>query len=316
MFTDDVDAEELEQRARTALPLLEQAGDHAGLAQVWFALAYGVYNTLGRYEEMTRAAEQSLREAALGGEVSFFRLAGLPMALRLGPCPADEALEKLDSILPPNPEPDLLMIRAALLAMLGRFDEAWSVGLPAAERWRELGGEAEHDDRLAEIAEFAGDHSKAAEYLRGMCDMLERRDSRGYLSTYAPMLGRSLCALGRYEEAEARAIQGRDLGAEDDFITQMLWRQVLARVHAHRADYAEAERLARAAVAIGEQTDALIWQADALRDLAEVLAAAGLTEEAADALEQALDRYERKKNLPMAAQVRQKLQSLSAGGHP
>jgi len=115
---------------------------------------------------------------------------------------------------------------------------------------------------------------------------------------------------------ETRAIQGRDLGAEDDFITQMLWRQVLARVHAHRADYAEAERLARAAVAIGEQTDALIWQADALRDLAEVLAAAGLTEEAADALEQALDRYERKKNLPMAAQVRQKLQSLSAGGHP
>ena len=41
-----------------------------------------------------------------------------------------------------------------------------------------------------------------------------------------------------------------------------------------------------------------------------MLAAAGRTGEAADALEQALKRYERKKNLAMLAQVRPRLAAL------
>ena len=90
----------------------------------------------------------------------------------------------------------------------------------------------------------------------------------------------------------------------------MLWRQVQARVHAHRGERAEAERLAREAEAIGERTDNLNRQGDALCDLAEVLAAAGRRDEAAHALEQALDRYERKKNLAIVAQVRPKLEAL------
>ena len=87
-------------------------------------------------------------------------------------------------------------------------------------------------------------------------------------------------------------------------VTQMLWRQVQALVDAHRGEHDEAEALAREAVAIGEQTDSLNDQADAICDLAEVLRAAGKNAEAAEALAQALDRYERKKNLPMARQVR------------
>ena len=142
--------------------------------------------------------------------------------------------------------------------------------------------------------------------------MLERRGSRAFLSTYAPQLGRSLCALGRYDEAEPLAQLGRELGGEQDFATQMLWRQVQARVHAHRGEHAEAERLAREAVAIAERTDGLNFQGDALCDLAEVLHAAGRTDEAADALEQALDRYERKQNLAMVAQVRPRLERLIA----
>ncbi len=81
---------------------------------------------------------------------------------------------------------------------------------------------------------------------------------------------------------------------------------------AHRGEHGEAEPLAREAVAIVERTDALNQQGDALCDLAEVLAAAGRTDEAADALEQALERYERKKNLAMVAQVRPKLEALRA----
>jgi hypothetical protein len=41
-----------------------------------------------------------------------------------------------------------------------------------------------------------------------------------------------------------------------------------------------------------------------------VLAAAGRTDEAVEALEQALERYERKKNLAMVTQARRKLEAL------
>ena len=97
-----------------------------------------------------------------------------------------------------------------------------------------------------------------------------------------------------------------------DASTQMLWRQVQALVHAHRGEDAEAERLAREALEIAESTDALNYQGDAFSDLAEVLAAAGRTDEAAEALERALERYQRKKNLAMVAQVKPKLEELRA----
>ena len=142
--------------------------------------------------------------------------------------------------------------------------------------------------------------------------MDRKRGARGNLSTSAPQLGRYLCALGRYDEAEPLAHLGRELGDETDVSTQMLWRQVQARVDAHRGHEQQAERLAREAVAIAELTDALNAQGDALTDLGDVLAAAGRTEEACEALDEALDRYERKRNLAMVAQVRPRVEHLRA----
>jgi tetratricopeptide (TPR) repeat protein len=91
-----------------------------------------------------------------------------------------------------------------------------------------------------------------------------------------------------------------------------LWRQVMARVHAHRGELAEAERLAREAVVESEQTDLLDNQCLVLWDLAEVLAAAERLDEAEAALEQALDRCRRKQNLARAAQVRRRLDTLQS----
>jgi len=143
-----------------------------------------------------------------------------------------------------------------------------------------------------------------------LSDWLEERDRRAELSTYVTKLARSLSALGSHDEAEPLAQLGRRLCDEHDVATQGLWRQVAALVHASRGEHVIAERLAREATAIIENTDALNLQGDALCDLAEVLAAAGRTGEAADALDQALERYERKKNLAMVAQVRPRLEEL------
>ncbi len=311
-FAVDPAIDELEALARAALPLLERVEDHAGLVHCWWALRT-VAHFRCRNEECAHAAEQAIRHAHLAGQADT-HLFGLPIALVVGPRPADEALRALDTVLLENPHPYVVLNRAILVGMLGRFGEARSIAQEASRRLRELtGDESLVQNTLAEIAIIEGDHDSAVRYLRGWCDFLEAHGLRARLSTFAPRLGRELCALGRYDEAEALAQLGRNLGDEQDLMTQMIWRQVQARVHADRGEHAEAEALAREAVAIAERTDGLNWQGDALSDLAEVLEAAGRTDEAAAALEEALERYERKKNLAMVAQVRPRLKELRAG---
>lgn len=85
---------------------------------------------------------------------------------------------------------------------------------------------------------------------------------------------------------------------------------MLALVLANRGEHAQATRLVHEAVALSEQTDALDSQGDALCDFAEVLQSAGRGKEAAAVLEQALEHYERKQNIPMATRVRNHLADL------
>jgi class 3 adenylate cyclase/tetratricopeptide (TPR) repeat protein len=309
LFADEPTIDDLERLAQAALPLLEQEEDHVGLARVWIVVG-GVANARNHFEAWAEAAEHALRHWRLAGRTNAH--AGLPFALVYGPRPADSALEALDSLLGENPHPTVLLGRASLRATLGELEEAWALATPAADHLRELNGDNAGDYHLAQIAALAGDDAMAVHYLRRTCEALEGRGDQAILSTYAPWLGRHLCALGHYDEAERWAERGRELGGSEDVATQMLWRQVLALVHSYRAEHAEAERLAREAVTISNTTDALNAQGDAFCDLAKVLAAAGRTDEAAEALEQALERYERKKNLAMVAQVRPKLEELRA----
>ena len=91
----------------------------------------------------------------------------------------------------------------------------------------------------------------------------------------------------------------------------MLWRQVRAKVCARRGEHVEAERLAREAVAIGEGTDVLNCAGRrARRPRRGAHCSSGNAGEAAAALEQALDRYERKGNLVMARRTRDRLAAL------
>ena len=100
----DPAVDELEQLARKALPLLEQAENHAGLVHVWYALGYGVANIRGHFEANARASEQALHHARLAGQRRA-GLLGLEDGLVLGPRPADEALRTLDAVLPESPHP-------------------------------------------------------------------------------------------------------------------------------------------------------------------------------------------------------------------
>jgi tetratricopeptide (TPR) repeat protein len=302
--------DEMEALARVAIPLLEKAGDHLGLAHVWYALGFRVANSLCRFEEHEYASQQALHHARLAGwpRNDLFHLDG---ALVFGPRPADEALDVLDAALGDTRHPHPLLARAYLLAMLGRFDEAWGIAREQVERLHEFRG-AGHEAWLAWIARLEGDEERAADYFRAFCEALEAHGQFAPLSSFAPELGRSLCALGRYDEAEPLAQRGRELANDRDLYSQAVWRLALALVNSGRGQHAEAERLAREAVLVLEPTDSLIEQGNALVDLATVLDAADRADEATAALEQALDRYERKKSLVMAERVREKLATTAA----
>ena len=264
-------------------------------------------NARQQWADSARASRRALEHARLAGQQRT-GLFWIELALGLGPTPAAEALAQLDELLPATPWPFSLFTRAWLLAMLDRFDEAVPLARDSNERLRELDGRRIGEIRLAEIARMAGDHQAAAGHLQTLCAWLEEREQYGLLGTYVCLLGRELCALGRFDEAEALARRGRELAADDN-IDSGLWRQVQARVLAHRGEHSEAERLAREAVArvAREESDNLPWQGDAWCELAEVLEAAGRRDAAIDAWREALDRYERKGIIPLARRVRERL---------
>ncbi len=298
--------DQLEARVRAALPLLEQAGDDDALAQVWHMFGF-VANFRGRSAEQADAEEQALLHAQRAGRP--WQPVGFALSLINGPVPAGEALVRLDQ-LAPDPTPLTLAFRSWLVAMLDRIDEALPLALQANEQLVEQTGRQQALWPLAEVALLAGDLDEAARHLRTLCDWLDPNENYAVLSTFAPRLGRVLCTLGRYDEAEPLARRGRELGDEQDAVTQTLWRQVQALVYASRGEHDEAERLAREAAAITDNTDSLVHQAEVRCDLAEVLQAAGRGQDAAAALREALDRYERKQIIPLARRVRERIAAL------
>jgi class 3 adenylate cyclase/tetratricopeptide (TPR) repeat protein len=305
----ELSVDETERLQLEALSLLEAAGDHDGLAEIWNSLASGVYNVRCRYDQIEHAAEEALRHAALAGRPTG--PGPLTIALQFGGRPVPEALTRIDELATTYSHPGLTLGRAVLLAMNGEIDAARTLALAAAERFRELSDSSYPEMALAQIEELAGNFDASAELLRSACARLAERGQDAMLGTYAPWRGRILCALGRYDEAEQLAQHGREAGDEDDPITQALWRSVSALVQAQRESGAQAaERLAREALDHARKTDSPHFQADTLTDLAQVLEAAGRREEAAATLHDALELYERKQLIPLVRHTRERLAAL------
>jgi tetratricopeptide (TPR) repeat protein len=159
---------------------------------------------------------------------------------------------------------------------------------------------------------LAGDPARAELVLRESCEALERIGESARLSTLVCWLGEALYELDRVEEARAQTVKAEQLGALDDLETQILWRRLRAKVWARQGRTAEAAALGREAVAVAEQTQGLVWQADALSDLGEVLEMAGEWSEALHVTREALRRYERKGLVPRIQKATDRIARLEA----
>jgi tetratricopeptide (TPR) repeat protein len=203
---------------------------------------------------------------------------------------------------------------ASLEARRADFEKARELVARARETYRELGMRltAEAAGALAsgDIELLAGDNAAAERELRRGYRALAEMGERGYLSTLAALLAAALYEQNVLDEAEQLAHRAQDEAAEDDIWSQVISRGTRAKILALRESPIEAEVLAREAVQIVHETDALDLHGRALLDLTEVLRGAGRSSDAAICVDQALGLFQAKGNVVLAGRAQTLLDSL------
>ena len=317
----DPDSTEAARReAEQAITRLTELDDDLGLAKAWLLLGE-VHNNTVRFGAKAEAAEQALQHARLAGAAreEHMALGSLLMSLRLGPVPVEEGLRRSEQLLQQASgdrfaEVTVRPTVAVLQAMRGRFREARDLIAEVRAFLEELGLDWTvpliHWDSAA-IEQLAGDWSAAERELRVVYETHKQRGDQGHLSSSAVDLAEVLVEQGHDDEALRLTEISQAAADLDDVDAQVGWRRVRARVLARRGSIPEAERLARAAVRLAEQTDALEDHGTALMDLAEVLRRADRPQEAVEAMHQALKLYDQKGNLVLAAKARSLLSELT-----
>jgi tetratricopeptide (TPR) repeat protein len=197
--------------------------------------------------------------------------------------------------------------RSSMLASVGRFDEARSLYATTIDRMNERGmrtGVAIAMQEGWRQETLAGDLESAERTARLGCEQLEQLGERAWLSSQECQLGEALYALGRYDEAEERALVGLEMGGSADAYTQVLGLQVRAKVLARRGDHDAALGLAQQAERRVAATEALLLQGDTNVALAEVFHLAGDTANAESAIRRAVELFEQKGATAYAAFAR------------
>jgi class 3 adenylate cyclase/tetratricopeptide (TPR) repeat protein len=299
----------MRQVAEESIPALEALGDDIGQARAWW-LRSEVDVVACRWSDRATALERAIVHARRAGDdgQQGILLRHLAQALVYGPAPADEAIERCEELLAdaandPVLRASLLGSLAALRAMRGDFEPARALYAEARVIYDELGLNSLRAMRSlvpAGIEMLAGDPIAAERELRWGYDMLTALGERGVRSTLAAFLAEALYAQGRLNEAEQLTSTSEESAAEDDLVTQVVWRTARAKVLAQRHELDAAEQLAEAARELAADTDFPDLQATAALALAEVLLASGNRTDAEPLLEEAKDLYGRKGNIVAA----------------
>jgi tetratricopeptide (TPR) repeat protein len=299
---------------------LEELHHHEGLARSWrlLMLVHEMSLQMGAAEA---AALRSLEHARLAehGQLEARAIPSLGYAALNGPTPVPQAIERCRALLEDvrgNAKAEALLLAAIahLEAMRGSFDEARRLYRESRAMLEELGwsflaAQTSFDSGPVEL--LAGDPAAAEGELRRDYETLERMGEKNYISTTAALLARAVYEQGRYEEAKTYTDVSRELAAEDDVTSQVLWRGVEALLLAEAGASGDAASMARSAVEISETADAPEARGNALVDLADVLLKADDADGAGAALASAIEQFERKGMIVPAERARARLRSLA-----
>ena len=159
-------------------------------------------------------------------------------------------------------------------------------------------------DQFAGILELIADDPAAAEpHLRRAYNGFRRMGLDADTAETAALLGRACLALDRDAEADELCTESERL-AGHALKASIAWRTVRAQLLSRSGDHGEARRVAEAAVAVAERTDALVDHGDACLALATVLEIAGDAAGARAAAERAVGLYELKGAAALAEMAR------------
>ena len=242
-------------------------------------------------------------------------------AYGLGPTPITEAVSALDGIIPPSKAAssmrgNVMCFRAAMLARLGRFDDADRLLEEGARAWREIGLDLDASMVPYEIgymiARLKGDDAGALALQTQAFEALDALGEKSYASTVAAYIADLLADAGRGDEALRYAEVSRDYAIAQDLASNIGWRGAKAKVLAQRGDVAQGERLAREALALAADSDFFLVRSEARLALASVLRSAGKNTEAADLVRGAIEVYESKGDLVTPPRLRALLQEIEA----
>jgi tetratricopeptide (TPR) repeat protein len=307
--------------ADAALGELARTTDDLGQARAWSLRAQAAWTT-GRVGEADAAWEQAADFARRGGDERelFAVLAWRATAAVLGPTPVDEALRRCEAfraLVATSPVAVASMVNpmASLHAMQGEPALAERDLREANATLHELGSlfaGVSHHEALVRLID--GRPELAEIPLRAGVETLEAMGDQALLATTTAMLAQAVFAQGRHDEARALCRRTAETAADDDIVTQMLWRAVEGRLLAAEGRCEEAVTVARRAVALVAETDLLSHRGDAMLDLAEVLRACSAEVESVEAVERALALYEQKGNAVGAARARALLSRLTREG--
>jgi tetratricopeptide (TPR) repeat protein len=245
------------------------------------------------------AAEAAWAEAAelarrAGAQRELFELVGWrALAAVLGPTPVDDAIRQCEEWrelvrTSPLATASTLNPLAVLHAMKGDVEQADALLAEAGAILSELGGLTAGYAHLATFAlVLTGRPERAEAALRAHGEA--PAEGSGAATTHA-LLAQAVLEQGRTDEADEIRRLAERTAADDDTLTQVLWRCAAARILTGD----EAVAVAREAVARAEASDLLWHQGDAMLALAEALRASGRSDEADDAARAAQALYDRK----------------------
>ena len=294
-----------------AVELFDAIGDELGLAKAWACLSWIPWmrcQAAAAEQALARAVEHARRAGDRRTEhecLAYLLGTGL-----FGPLPVAEAVKRCQRLIATPDMPTRATAHrtlAVLRAMEGSYEEARrhlaedrAILADIGFRYLAAAGSVAY----AAVETFAGDTKAAEHELRQGYATLERMGETSGLSTAAAHLAEVLFARGELESALQLAEIAEKTASADDLQTLVPARGARAKALATRGEIADAEQVARDAVALAHATDWLNLHADGLVSLAHVLRLAGNLDEAHNATEEALRLYERKGNRVSAARAR------------